>query len=188
MGPFLQELTWYLLTFCRIRESIPEMVARCTVIEVGYPLKDAQDPRFLKIMGYRKRFVDFLLRSSALLRQQGEENTVDAINMVIASFRTYLFENGSADSEDWGYLRNRFTEERNVARNWANQTEWPRALWVLKARYYHSTRMRNNNIERIRTEIEDAIIDELVELSMYVYATVRSPAQNLLAKLTEVWP
>jgi proteasome activator subunit 4 len=163
------------------------MVARYSVIEVGYPLKDPQDPRYIKLMDYRKRFINFLLRSSRLLREQGEENTVDAITTVISSFRTYLLENGSADAEDWGYLRNHFNDERNVARAHAGQTEWPRALWVLKARYYQSTRMRSNNMERIRTKIEDAIIDELVELSMYIYATVRSPAQNLLAKVTEVY-
>lgn len=39
-----------------------------------------------------------------------------------------------SDVEDWSVLRNRFTEDRNVSRNWAGQTEWPRALWVLKAR------------------------------------------------------
>lgn len=52
----------------------------------------------------------------------------------ISSFRTYLLENGASDVEDWSILRNRYSEDRNVSRNWAGQTEWPRALWVLKAR------------------------------------------------------
>lgn len=38
-------------------------------------------------------------------------------------------------------------------------------------RFYQATRRRNNNLERIRTQVENEIIDELVEWSMYIYAT-----------------
>jgi hypothetical protein len=37
--------------------------------------------------------------------------------------------------------------------------------------YYQASRRRNNNLERIRTPVENEIIDELVEWSMYIYAT-----------------
>ena len=116
-----------LTSYCCSR-SIQEMVARAAPIETGYPLNDLKDPRHIKVMSYRRRFADFLLRSSRVLRQQGEENTVDAIHTLvrkthfvsfiphpdyqISSFRTYLLENGSADVDDWGYLRNRFNEEK----------------------------------------------------------------------------
>ncbi|CCA68831.1 hypothetical protein PIIN_02692 [Serendipita indica DSM 11827] len=168
-------------------QSIPEMVAWTLPIEVNYPLRDPKDPRHVKIMGYRRRFVEFLLRASRALRQQGEENTVDAIHTVISSFRTYMLENGAPDVEDWGTLRNRFGDDRNVARNYAGQQEWPRSLWILRLRFYQAARLRANNMERIRTDIENDIIDELTEWSMYIYATVRAPAQSLLARVSEVY-
>jgi proteasome activator subunit 4 len=59
------------------------MIAWGPGVEVNYPLKDPKDPRFQKVMQYRRRFAKFLLRSSQTLRQQGEENTVDAIHMVV---------------------------------------------------------------------------------------------------------
>lgn len=168
-------------------QSIQEMISRTTFIETGYPLNDPKDPRHVKIMNYRRRFAAFLLKSSQMLRHQGEENTVDAIHTLIASFRTYLLENGSADVDDWSHLRTKYNEEKNVARNYAGQTKWPRALWILKARFYQATRRRHNNHERIRTQVENEIIDELAQWSMYTYATVRSPAQNLLAKISEIY-
>ncbi|KAG8823710.1 hypothetical protein FRC18_010687 [Serendipita sp. 400] len=168
-------------------ESLPEMVAWTAQIEVNYPLRDEKDLRRQKLLEHRRRFREFLLKSSQVLRQQGEENTVDAIHMVISSFRTYLLENGAPDIEDWGSLRNRYSNEKNVARNYAGQQEWPRSLWILHARFYQATRMRANNIERIRTKVEDSIIDELIEWSMYIYATVRIPAQNLLSRISEVY-
>lgn len=59
------------------------MIAWGPAIKVNYPLSDPKDPRFQKIVQYRRRFAKFLLRSSETLRQQGEENTVDAIHMVV---------------------------------------------------------------------------------------------------------
>lgn len=45
-----------------------------------------------------------------------------------------MLENGASDSEDWSTYRTRFTDNRNVARNFAGQKAWPRALWTLRAR------------------------------------------------------
>ncbi|PVF98837.1 hypothetical protein CPB86DRAFT_757643 [Serendipita vermifera] len=168
-------------------KSIPEMIAKWGSIETGYPLRDEKEPRYTKIMQHRRRFADILLRSSRTLRHQGEENTVDAIQAVVTSFQIYLTENGVVNADNWSYLRSRFNEEKNVARLYAGQREWPRALWVLKARFYRATRMRSNSLERIRTDIENSMIDELIEWSMCLYATVRSPAQNILSKISETY-
>jgi proteasome activator subunit 4 len=65
------------------RKSIPEMIAKWGAVETGYPLRDRQDPRYMKIIQHRRRFADILLRSSRVLRHQGEENTVDAIHAVV---------------------------------------------------------------------------------------------------------
>jgi proteasome activator subunit 4 len=61
------------------------MIAWERPIETSYPLSDQKDPRYVKIMKYRRRFADFLLRSSRVLRQHGEENTVDAIHTLVSS-------------------------------------------------------------------------------------------------------
>ena len=54
-------------------------------IETSYPLGDPEDPRHVKLVKYRRRFANFLLRSSRILRQQGEENTVDAIHTLVSN-------------------------------------------------------------------------------------------------------
>lgn len=65
------------------RESLPEMVASGAGVACGYPLNDDNDPRRQKLMKYRRRFANFLISASRVLRQQGEENTVDAILMLV---------------------------------------------------------------------------------------------------------
>ena len=64
-------------------ESLPEMIASGEPITCGFPLSDADDPRFQKFIAYRRRFSDLLLNASKVLRSQGEENTVDAILMLV---------------------------------------------------------------------------------------------------------
>lgn len=60
------------------------MVAFGPDVEVSYPLSDPEDPRHKRLLGYRRRFVSFLIAASKLLREQGEENTVDAIHAVVS--------------------------------------------------------------------------------------------------------
>lgn len=80
----------------------------------GFSLVDPSDPRHQYITAVRKRFGEFLHKASTSLSQQGEENTVDAVQMLvrpptsslpsiltvrkIGAMRTYMLEYG--DSRD----------------------------------------------------------------------------------------
>jgi len=68
---------------CCDSESLPEMIASGEPITCGFPLSDPDDPRFQKFIAYRQRFSNLLLGASKVLRSQGEENTVDAILMLV---------------------------------------------------------------------------------------------------------
>lgn len=65
------------------RDEIPEMLASLEALNAGFCLTDPSDPRHQYMSGLRWRFGDFLHRASASLRQQGEENTVDAVHMLV---------------------------------------------------------------------------------------------------------
>ena len=79
----------YLLMPCWDSESLPEMIACGEPITCGFPLSDPDDPRFQKFIAYRRRFSNFLLSASKVLRNQGEENTVDAILMLVSRSLSY---------------------------------------------------------------------------------------------------
>ena len=57
----------------------------------------------------------------------------------------------------------------SIARQYAGQKVWPRAVYVRRARYYHSARLRWSAIDRRRGELEDVLIDDLAEWSMWHY-------------------
>ncbi|PCH33392.1 ARM repeat-containing protein [Wolfiporia cocos MD-104 SS10] len=165
-----------------ILHEIPEMIATLEPLNAGFALTDPGDPRHQYIMSLKRRFGELLHIASESLRQQGEESTVDAVQMLIRSIRTYLLEYG--DSRDNYYLQaDRYKNEMNVARHYAGQKLWPRALYVRRARFYHSARLRWNSIERRRGSLEDSLIDDITEWAMWNYVTVREASQSLLDSL-----
>ncbi|KAG6902315.1 hypothetical protein C0995_001694 [Termitomyces sp. Mi166 len=169
-----------------ILNELPEMIASISPIASGFCLTDPEDPRYRYVSSLRNRFGMFLHRASVSLQQQGEENTVDAVDMLIRAVRTYLLEYG--DSRDnYNVNDEQYRNEKNVARNFANQKVWPRAVYIRRARYYHSARLHWNSIERRRGAIEDALIDDVVEWSLWHYAVIRRSSQSLLESICEVY-
>ncbi|KAK0456353.1 hypothetical protein EV421DRAFT_1699087 [Armillaria borealis] len=165
-----------------ILDEIPEMLASVESKNAGFCLTNPADPRYNYIRGFRQRFGVFLHNASISLRQQGEENSVDAVHILIQGFRAYLLEYG--DSRDSFFLNEeQFNSEKNVSRQYARQKVWPRAVYVRKARYQHSARLRWNSLERLRGPLEDSLIDDLVEWSVWHYAVIREASQNLLESM-----
>jgi len=174
-----------MLTTSDIINEIPEMIASVESLASGFCLTDPQDARYKYIAGLRRRFGEFLHAVSVSLQKQGEENTVDAVQMLISSIRTYMLEYG--DSKDRYYVNcEQYNSEINVARQYSGQKVWPRAGFVRRARFYHSSRLYWNSIERARGPLENSLLDDVVEWSMWHYPSVRQSSQSLLESLTSV--
>jgi proteasome activator subunit 4 len=69
------------------RNEIPEMIASVEPVNSGFCLTDPTDLRYQYITSLRHRFGEFLHKASVSLRQQGEENTVDAVHMLVSLLR-----------------------------------------------------------------------------------------------------
>ncbi|KAJ4476693.1 hypothetical protein J3R30DRAFT_3704168 [Lentinula aciculospora] len=156
-----------------ILDEIPEMIASLEALNSGFCLTDPSDPRYQYVFHLRRRFGDFLHKASVSLRQQGEENTVDAVHMLLRSIRTYML--GYGDSRDSYFVNEeQYIATKNVSRLYAQQREWPRAVYVRRARFYHSARLRWNSIDRLRGATEDSLIDDVALWSMWHYAKCES--------------
>ncbi|KAH8100502.1 hypothetical protein BXZ70DRAFT_1022407 [Cristinia sonorae] len=166
-----------------ILHEIPEMIADILPLNSGFALDDASDPRHHYMTALKARFGQFLHNASVSLRGQGEENTVDAVHMLIRSIRTYMLEYG--DSRDSYYRQvERYNSEVNITRQYAGQKEWPRAIYVRRARLYHAARLHWNSVDRRRGPLEDQLIDDVTEWCLWHYATIRESSQSLLKTLS----
>lgn len=63
------------------------MIANLQPINSGFCLTDPSDRDYVFITSLRKRFGQFLHEASVSLRQQGEENTVDAVQILVSVVR-----------------------------------------------------------------------------------------------------
>ena len=63
------------------------MIASVEPLNSGFAIDDLDDPRSKYYSGLRERFGTFLHNASTSLRQQGEENTVDAVAILVWTMR-----------------------------------------------------------------------------------------------------
>ena len=63
--------------------EIPEMIAPVDPLNAGFCLTDPGDERYQYITRLKSTFGEFLHRASLALRDQWEENTVDAVQMLV---------------------------------------------------------------------------------------------------------
>ncbi|SRR6266404_2462184 len=59
------------------------MIASIEPLNSGFAISDPQDPRAQYYLSLRQRFGKLLHEASVSLRQQGEENTVDAVHALV---------------------------------------------------------------------------------------------------------
>lgn len=67
------------------------MIASLENVSSGFCLNDETDLRYQYIASLRQRYGTFLHEASVSLRQQGEENTVDAVDMLVSRLRIDLY-------------------------------------------------------------------------------------------------
>ena len=59
------------------------MIGHAAPLRACFVLTEPADPRYKYIANLRRRFGEFLRSASTSLRQQGEENTVDAVHILV---------------------------------------------------------------------------------------------------------
>jgi proteasome activator subunit 4 len=162
-----------------VLNEIPEMIAHIEPILSGFCLNDRTDPRHQYMTSLRRRFGQFLHKASVSLMERGEANTVDAVYTLIKAMRAYFLAYG--DSQDSYYVNeSQYNTEKDVACLFGGQKQWPRSVLVRRARYYHSARLRWNALERRKGPLEDTLIRDLGEWSLWHYAVIREASQSLL--------
>jgi proteasome activator subunit 4 len=63
------------------------MIAHMDALNAGFALTDPNDPRYQYYMSLRARFGRFLHQASLSLLHQGEQNTVDAVVILVRDAR-----------------------------------------------------------------------------------------------------
>ncbi|PSR73165.1 hypothetical protein PHLCEN_2v10977 [Hermanssonia centrifuga] len=108
--------------------EIPEMIASIDPLKSGFALDDPKDPRHQYMTNLKRRFGEFLHKASLSLLSQDEENILDAVLMLSLIYQISYY-----------VQLDRYHNELNITRQYANQKVWPRAVLVRRARLAHQT-------------------------------------------------
>lgn len=59
------------------------MIASVPPVNSGFAMTDPSHPEYQYLVKVKRRFGNFLHDASVVLREQGEENTVDAVQVLV---------------------------------------------------------------------------------------------------------
>ncbi|KAF9015006.1 hypothetical protein BDQ17DRAFT_1418131 [Cyathus striatus] len=160
--------------------ELPELLVSHLDVAAGFTLSDPSDPRYQTFVSSRKRFGEVVIYASELLRKgSNAEDHIDAVIGVTKSIDVYLLSYGMSRG-DFDSLQKNYAQARDLSRTWTKQKDNSRLVYVKRAQVYHSGRLYMHALYRRRSDFDDNMIHELVELSLSPYTRVRRHAQSSL--------
>ncbi|KAI8644413.1 hypothetical protein BD408DRAFT_340596 [Parasitella parasitica] len=155
-------------------ESIPQQE-----LVVGYAFSDPADPRTEQARNIRHSIGVLIHRLSDFFRTKREDD-VESVKILIKIARTFLSERG-VEKEQFDRSKAGYSYAKNIGKTPHCKKRYPRNLLVRRAYNHHLLRLRQNNQSRLRTPLHDAILSDLVEMSLGSYAEIRKVSQNALS-------
>ncbi|CEP09555.1 hypothetical protein [Parasitella parasitica] len=146
---------------------------------VGYAFSDPTDPRTEQARSIRRSIGLLIHKLSDFFRTKREDD-VESIKILIKIARSFLSERG-VEKEQFDRSKAGYSYAKNIGRTPHCKKRYPRNLLVRRAYNHHLLRLRQNNQSRLRTPLHDAILSDLVEMSLGSYAEIRKVSQNALS-------
>ncbi|KAK3822755.1 MAG: hypothetical protein J3Q66DRAFT_424160 [Benniella sp.] len=149
-------------------------------INVGYCLTDLNDPRTQRVRKIREETGQILHELMVYFRGQCEDD-VENIKVLVKATRIFLSDHGiDAGTCDLG--RRGYIFLKQIHRYPGDKKLYPRLLRCRRSGLRHAMRMRANSQGREKTEIHDALILDLTDLSLSQYTEVRKMSQSALLR------
>lgn len=170
--------------------ELPELVVSNLDVAAGFTLTDQNDPRYQKVLMWRQNFSQVVLKAASALRNiaRGEDHT-DAVIGVTRALDAYLL-GYAVTRSDFDSLQKSYGQARewvrslailtsgskiilSLNRSWAKQRDNSRHVYLKRAQFYHTGRVYMHSLYRRRSETDDRMLSELVELALSPYTRVR---------------
>ncbi|KAK0553638.1 Proteasome activator BLM10 [Tilletia horrida] len=145
----------------------------------GFILTDPTDTRYQQVFAFRERFGDLMLLAAKTTRGSAAEDQIDCVKQVIRSISTYL-SSYAYSSTDYRSCSAALQFVRKITKLYAQQTTFPRKLWVRKFSWHQMSVARLNSFHRKRTARDDQLIAQILDFSLSDYVIIRKRAQSVL--------
>ncbi|KAI0275116.1 hypothetical protein BC834DRAFT_851157 [Gloeopeniophorella convolvens] len=164
--------------------EVERLVVQTIDVRAGFSLTDPADSRYQLAYGQRLRLGRAIHNAALALKQEHEgEDHIDAVLSVVKGIDIYLLDYAMSRG-DFDNLHKNYTTARELNRAWPRQKENSRLVHLKRALVYHSGRVYMHALYRRRSELDDHLIRDLLELSLSPYTRVRRHAQAVLGNVS----
>ncbi|KAG0355172.1 hypothetical protein BGZ54_001264, partial [Gamsiella multidivaricata] len=149
-------------------------------IEVGYCLRDLNDPRTQRMRKIREETGQLLHELMVFFHTQREDD-VENVKVLVKATRVFLSDHG-VDSSSYDNNKKGYSFLKQMYKIPGDKKLYPRLLRCRRAAAQHFMRLKVNSCGRAKTELHDALILDLTDLSLSQYTDVRKKSQHALLK------
>jgi proteasome activator subunit 4 len=166
-----------------VNSEVERLVVQTIDVEAGFALIDPSDQRHQLAYSQRLRLGRVLHGAALTLKQEHKgEDHIDAVMSVVKGIDSYLLDYALSRG-DFDNLQKSYASARELNRAWARQKENSRLVHLKRALVYHSGRVYMHALYRRRSELDNHVIKDLVDLSLSPYTRVRRHAQAVLGNV-----
>jgi proteasome activator subunit 4 len=179
--------------------EVERLIVQTIDVQACFALTDPSDRRYQMAYSQRLRLGRVVHDAALALKQEHEgEDHIDAVLSVVKGIDTYLLDYGLSRGDFDSLQKSYATVRESVTtrhlctrcclgvpyrlnRAWPRQKENSRLVHLKRALVYHSGRVYMHALYRRRSELDDHLIKDLLELSLSPYTRVRR-CENLLSR------
>jgi len=174
-----------------MNSEVERLVVKTIDVQAGFALTDPAEWRHQMAYSQRLRLGRVLHGAALALKQKHEgEDHIDAVMSVVKGIDTYLLDyalsRGDFDNLQKSYVTAResvstrlfmydipLTRPYRLNRAWTRQKENSRLVHLKRALVYHSGRVYMHALYRRRSELDNHLVRDLLDLSLSPYTRVR---------------
>lgn len=159
--------------------EVPELLLTHLDVKACFVLTDPHDPRYQRAVAHRLRYGRVIHQAAlALQKPNGGEDHIDALISLSKAIDVYLLEYAMTRS-NFDTLRKSYAQARDSTRMWSKQRATPRMVLIRRAHAYHGGRVYMHALYRRRSQVDDDLLRDLIEMSLSPYTRLRRHAQAI---------
>ncbi|WVQ63803.1 uncharacterized protein L199_001958 [Kwoniella botswanensis] len=153
----------------------------------GLILTNPDDPRYQHVAGFRARVGETLHRAATAMRNAGQsDNSVDTVKLLVTTIGTYLTAYG-VRSKQFSSAQNAYTGMMATKKMYESQRKHHRSIFLAAASVHHQNRLTTLAYYRVRSELDDKLIVNILDFCLSPFVRVRRSSQSTLDTIAKLY-
>ncbi|OCF42973.1 proteasome activator subunit 4 [Kwoniella heveanensis CBS 569] len=153
----------------------------------GLILTNPDDPRYQHVSVFRTRVGEALHRAASAMRNAGQsDNSVDTVKLLVTTIGTYLTAYG-VRSKQFSAAQSAYTGMMATKKMYESQRKHHRSIFLAAASVHHQNRLTTLAYYRVRSELDDKLIVNMLDFCLSPFVRVRRSSQSTLDTIAKLY-